>query len=436
MTESDASAATGRDPGLTEAVRFQRDLYLVWRTAAEGGGLPLTSRGYLTRTTLRSLRAQLVAAEGSSALSASTDVSEVEDVRLHFLRRLLQRLGLLRLALESGMDERGQSVRGSDGGRLIAAEREEMARYLDHALVERLRIGARLWVAGGWWPDRPDGRGAPPRVMTPAPPRLAVARRRLLDALATAVPGAAYPLPPQRAETPSQRRSRTQDRTGVQRLPVAARIAAQGGDAAIQAAALLGPLAWLGFVTLGQDQAGGGTPHTYQTCAPARALRSDEPAPDLREEHGRIVALPNLALVAYAPLTAPTLLALDTCAERQSLETTARYTLTRAAFARAGWDAEAMAERLRAMTGAVLPQNVRATLADWERRVERLRLTRDVCVLTVDDAVVLDALLADRAASAWVRRRLTPTVALLVDESALDVRSWLLRRGHLPATNA
>src|SRR5690348_13979792 len=104
MTESDASAATGRDPGLTEAVRFQRDLYLVWRTAAEGGGLPLTSRGYLTRTTLRSLRAQLMAAEGASALSASTDVSEVEDVRLHFLRRLLQRLGLLRLALESGMD--------------------------------------------------------------------------------------------------------------------------------------------------------------------------------------------------------------------------------------------------------------------------------------------------------------------------------------------
>ena len=45
MTDSDASAATGRDPGLVEAVRFQRDLYLVWRTAAEGGGRETTSGG-------------------------------------------------------------------------------------------------------------------------------------------------------------------------------------------------------------------------------------------------------------------------------------------------------------------------------------------------------------------------------------------------------
>ena len=105
------------------------------------------------------------------------------------------------------------------------------------------------------------------------------------------------------------------------------------------------------------------------------------------------MALPNLTLVAYAPLTAPALLALDTCAERQALETTARYTLTRAAFARAGWGADATAERLHALTGAALPQNVRATLADWERHVERLRLTRDARVLTVEDAAVLDALL-------------------------------------------
>lgn len=433
MTESDASAAAGRDPGLVEAVRCQRDLYLVWRSAAESGGLALTSRSYLTRTALRGLRAQLAAADGPSTPADGTDVSEAEDVRLHFLRRLLQRLGLLRLAPHTPLTS-ADEPRRSDGGRLIAAEREEMARYLDHPLAERLRICARLWVAGGWWPDQPDGRGAPPRVMTPAPPRLAVARRRLLDALAAAVPGAAYPLPPLRGETAAQRRSRAQGRAGVQRPSVATRMATQGGDAALQAAALRGPLAWLGFVTLEQGQTGGPS-QAYHVCAPARALRPDEPAPDLSETHGRLVALPNLTLVAYAPLTAPALLALDTCAERQSLETTARYTLTRAAFARAGWGAEATAKRLGALTGDALPQNVRATLADWERRVERLRLTRDAHVLTVDDAAVLDALLADRAAAAWVRRRLTPTAALLADDGVLDVRSWLLRRGHLPAAS-
>src|SRR5579859_492560 len=231
MSERDTSAATGRDPGLAEAVRFQRDLYLVWRAAAESGGLPLTSRGYLTRATLRGVRAQLAAVDSLPLPANGADVSEVEDVRLHFLRRLSQRLGLLRLAPSAGADERSQpSARGSEGGRLIAAEREEIARYLDHPLAERLRICVRLWVAGGWWLDQPDGRGPPPRVMTPAPPRLAVARRRLLDALAAAVPDAAYPLPPLRAETPAQRRSRAQGRIGAQRSPVAARVAAQGGD--------------------------------------------------------------------------------------------------------------------------------------------------------------------------------------------------------------
>ena len=233
MSESDTSAATGRDPGLAEAVRFQRDLYLVWQfAAAESGGLPLTGRGYLTRATLRGLRALLAAAEGLSVPATGADVSETEDVRLHFIRRLSQRLGLLRLAPSAGADERSRTTaRASEGGRLIAAEREEMARYLDHPLAERLRICARLWVAGGWWPDQPDGRGPPPRVMTPAPPRLAVARRRLLDALAAAVPNAAYPLPPLRAETPAQRRSRAQGRAGAQRLLAAVRVAAQGGDA-------------------------------------------------------------------------------------------------------------------------------------------------------------------------------------------------------------
>ncbi|HST87244.1 MAG TPA: hypothetical protein VLJ14_02610, partial [Ktedonobacterales bacterium] len=121
MSESDTSATTGGDPGLAEAVRFQRDLYLVWRAAAEGTGLPLTSRGYLTRAALRGLRVQLAAADGLSLPANGADVSETEDVRPHFLRRLSQRLGLLRLAPSAGADERNRPpARASDGARLIA----------------------------------------------------------------------------------------------------------------------------------------------------------------------------------------------------------------------------------------------------------------------------------------------------------------------------
>ena len=411
----------GEGIALAEAVRFQRDLYLYWRVAHALGGLPLTTRRFVARPAVRRIRVRLRAcAPGASAmLNVEEDAAEGVDLRLFYLRRLLERLGLLRVS--------------EDGTRLLAGDEREMARYLAHPLAERLRICARLWVAGGWWPDHPDAEGEPPRVLAPAPPRLALMRRHLLEALATRALGeqVAVPLAPLTSTTLARTRPRAA-RLGS--APRRARVA-EGveGESATWRAALLGPLAWMGFVEREQPQT-----HECRVGVAVAALQPDTEwaAALLPETPGRVLVQANLDVVAYPPLTAPALLTLDTAAEEVALDTLARYRLTRAALMRGAQGngrAALVAARLEALTGAPLPPNVRTTLDDWARFGERVRLAEQVDILEVRAPALLDALLADRAAGGWVERRLTPTVALLRQDAVLLVRGWLLRRGELPA---
>jgi hypothetical protein len=405
--------------GLNEATRFQRDLYLYWREAHTSAGAPLTSRGYVTRPALRRIRTALACGMpgGGQRGEAAADLAEGEDLRLFFLRRLLERLGLLRA--------------DADGSRLATCERGEMARFLAHPLAERLRICARLWVAGGWWLDRPDPNAAPPRLLAPSPPRIALARRRALEMLGSRAPGelVAIPPPPLRGAKGVRSRGRRLGRDTLERA------ASADSDGETLRAALLGPLAWMGFVAL-EATGGSAEPAACRAGVGLRALAPGDDMSALSEQSGRVVMLADLSLVAYPPLTAPLLLTLDSCAEAIALDVVARYRLTREALSRthhAGWSAAEVALRLEALSGAALPANVRTTLADWERHVERLRLTPNVSVLEAPTPALLDALLADRVAREWVERRLTPMAALLVPGRVPQVREWLLRRGELPA---
>jgi hypothetical protein len=399
---------------LAEAIRFQRDLYLYWRTIRAVGGLQLTARRFVARPALRRLRMALAAESSGAAGRESVDaVSERDDTRLLYLRRLLERLGLLRPA-------EGEAS-------LVAADAALMGRYLAHPLARRVRICTRLWATGGWWPDVPDAHVELPPLSSPAPPPVARARQWLLDALGALHPGEAIALPGpplSAASDPSGQvtRPRARKHTSPRKPGAVLR-----GEEVSARAALLGPLIWMGLVTC-EDA-------TCRMTAAIAALR-EEAGAGLEERAGRVVVQPNLAVVTYPPLTAPTLFTLDACAEVTALEMVARYQLTREAFARArrfGWSAAEVAARLEALTGAPLPANVRVTLSDWERHIERVRLTPAVTVLEVREAAVLDALLADAAANAWVTRRLTPTAALLRRDAVDAVRAWLLKRGELPA---
>lgn len=406
------------DGDVAEAVRFQRDLYLYWRAIAALRGVPLTARGFVARPALRRLRVRLAVVDGRSA-DAEHDLPEGQDLRLFFMRRLAQRLGLLTTA-ES---------------RLIVSEREKIECFLSYALAERLRICLRVWVAGGWWPDAPDPATTPPRLLTPAPPRLALARRRLLDRLADLSPGENL-LAPLVQPTPVRRRAR---RVSASRRTQESRrdmLATDTESPSIQAA-LDGPLTWMGMVTPAMPAEPASTLSPAYTVTPAvAALRQDAAAAGLEETPGRVVAQPSFELVAFPPLVAPALLLLDTCAQEDALGQAARYRLTRESFAQAhqwGWSARDIASRLEALTSAPLPANVRVTLRDWERQSERLHLTENATVLTVHAPAVLEALLADPGAAGWIARRLAPTAALLAPAHVAHVRAWLLRHGELPA---
>jgi hypothetical protein len=396
------------DRNFSEAARFQRDLYLYLRVAREEDGLALTARGYVSRPALRRARAALLAVEGRQPLASDGEPPESSDGRLFFIRRLLERLSLL----HAGQTPE-RTVR-----RLVAAPRDEVAAYFARPLVERLRFCARVWVGGGWWPDTLDARASIPGVMTPAAPRVALARRRLIEWLAALRSGAAIDLP----TAPATALPHTRVRRNARPLEA---------DHETARAALEGPLKWLGFV-----KAEEGKPIGYRAEAACGALASSGDA-ELSEAHGRVTIQPDLSIIAYPPLSAPLLAALDHYADLGQLDRVARYKLSRAALARSGrsaWEADALAERLERLTGAPLPENIRVILRDWQRQGERIRAVEDAAVLELDDVTLLDVLLADRAAHGWIERRLSATAALIAAGHVADVRAWLLRRGELPAT--
>ncbi|HEY8325153.1 MAG TPA: helicase-associated domain-containing protein [Ktedonobacterales bacterium] len=418
-------------PGLAEATRLQRDLYLYWSGVARAGGVGLTGRGYVARPALRRLRDDLATGAPTSPAGAPADgdAAEAEQPRLFFIRRALERLGLLRISGGAGEPQR-----------LEAADARAMGRYLARSLAERSQALLRLWVGAGWWPDRLDPRAEAPGLLAPAPPRVAVARRRLLEDIAALDQGAIIPAPgaarPIRALASHGRAARRRTPTHPPARSLTS-LALVGDEAA--ASALAGPLTWLGVVVW-DDVAG-----EWRAGLPGAALHGDErgeghgderDSAALVETHGRVVAQSDLSIIAYAPFSAPELLTLDLCASREALSQTARYRVTRAAFSGArdfGWDAAEVARRLERLIGAPPPRALRVKLSDWERLASRLRLEDGVTLLETPTPETLDALLADRASAGWGIRRVTPTAAAIAPEAAPRARAWLLRHGCLPA---
>ena len=403
--------------GTIAAARFQRELYQYWRAVRVAGGLALGARGYLTLAAWRRLVNLLP--PGVADHTGGDEPGEARHPRLVFCRRLLERLDLL---------ERRES------SRLVAANPVVMAAYLEHPLAERVRGAVRLWVAGGWWLDLLDPARPLPALRAPAPPRVALARRHLLHDLLTLEPGAVLglPVPPLSAGHAATTRAGAR-RSGRRRAGRVASPAAWEGET--ERAALLGPLRWLGLVVVAEGEGGQSEPWFCQATRALDALREPPTAP-VEESGGRIVIQPNFDIVAYPPHTAPALYALDVCADAHGVEHAARYTLTRRGLARArrmGWPSGSVVVRLEALAGGVLPQNVAATLRDWDRQVDRLLLRRAVTLVEVRDAALLDGLQHDRHGAGWVVRRLTPRAALIDEQHIASVRAWLLRQGEMPA---
>lgn len=408
--------------GCEEAARFQCDLYRYWHIADATGGLGLTARRFLTRASLRTVRREFTQESDTADLEGPQN--ELSDLRLFFSRRLLERLGLLQVA---------------PAHRLVASKRADIEQYLSLPLAERLRICARAWLTGGWWIDEPGGPSALPDAQTRASAQSLAARLEAVrvlramedDPVTLAIPPTHVSVSRNHGIRGGKRETQDgRDRDDAHESP--RRVDALVADS------LLGPLNWLGFVSL--DNADG-MPAGYVRLIPSLAARAlhkpglDAVDDQIIEPSGKVIAQPNFEVIAFAPLTGRTLATLDACSERHSIGYAARYTLTQRALNLArqtGWRRGEVAARVARVISGTLPQNVRTTLDDWDRQADKIQLRADLALVQVEDGRVLDMLMADPHAAEWIERRISPVSALVRERSVDALRDWLLRHAEMP----
>lgn len=196
-------------------------------------------------------------------------------------------------------------------------------------------------------------------------------------------------------------------------------------------ALISGPLHWLGLVNLDAEH-----PDAFR-MVPEFALITGETLSDAREPvWGRLIVQPNFEVIALAPVSEALLLHLDSFAERLRLELIAQYRLTKASVTNAiqsGLQAETIQQILEQASGSSIPQNVQYSLVEWERQARRIELWRGVTLLEVDDAALLDQLLADTETRNLFGRRLAPMLVEVSSDQLSAVQEILWQRDYLPA---
>ncbi len=423
-----------RAPVFASAETLQRDLYCYWRAVRDQpDGLALMANGLLPKAALRTLNAALTL---KSALEDAR--SEQEIGRLFFLRLLGQALGLLVV--------RNETIYAADEPLFFA-----------HSVAERTRRAFDAWLGGTFWNEM---LRLPGITLRPAPPPLEAARPEVLRArqgVLTLLSEQAAHLWLSRNMLLAQARLRQPDLLFPRRRgqvdvytaggnPFGWDFRLRGGwlsphdawlriEGAFLAEVIEGPLHWLGAVDL--DVSPAGQPRAYHLSPVGLALlgKGEWPAALEETQSGRLIIQPNFEVLALPPVRETTLLFFDQVAERESLDQVARYRLTRERWLRAlqaGKSAAALIEQLEQKAQAELPQNMRYSLLEWERQAQRVRLYRGVALLVVDDALLLDRLLADGALAGLILRRLTPTAALVDRRHFTQLSAALFERGHLP----
>ena len=183
----------------------------------------------------------------------------------------------------------------------------------------------------------------------------------------------------------------------------------------------LGPLYWLGALTVSADG------RAFARRAPPSATgpepcRWQGPAELIASARARLGTL--LQAEAYLVLH-----------ERSRLS---RYHLVQAHVAGALSSGGSLAEcrRLLArLTQAELPRDVAERLASWEQRFGALSI-RPAVLIEARSAAELDAAVADERVRPFVRARVGPAVAEVPAADALELASRLREAGHLPRVDA
>lgn len=420
-----------------EGIRaFQRTLYLYWSiVVAAREGLPLVNSGMLARSALRQITDALYA-----DISPDQVHSEMDVPRLLFIRLLLLRLGLLRV--------RNSTLQGAPAGDFFALP-----------LAERLRRCARAWLDTPFWDELaflPNVAARPgPQPLDPAHEEVVRSRQMVVELLLQEPVGVwqdifafiaraklytPYLLFPRQYGARGDRYSTGSNPYGWDfRLrqgwltPREGWYMVEGG---FIRAILLGPLHWLGLVETKQE----GHINQFRASPHLSLVKVDEAMSGENETpslSGKVIVQPNFDLIVLAPVSEGLLVKLDRFAERVKLEHIAQYRLTKASVTRAiqlGLHVEDMLSVLQGEDASIdIPQNVRYSLAEWERQARRVELWQHAALIEVDDPALLDGLLADEATRGLIRRRLSPTLAEAVAARLPALQAALWQRHCLPA---
>ncbi|MGB8344268.1 MAG: helicase-associated domain-containing protein [Ktedonobacteraceae bacterium] len=420
-----------------EGVRaFQRTLYLYWSiVSAVREGLSLVSSGMLARSALRQITDAL-----DVDISPDQVHSEMDVPRLLFVRLLLQQLGLLRV--------RNSMLQGAPAEDFFALP-----------LPERLRRCTRAWLHSPFWDELaflPNVAARPgPQPLDAAHEEVVRSRQMVVERLlqeaaawqdifafiARAKLYMPYLLFPRQYGARADRYSIGSNPYGWDfRLrqgwltPREGWYLVEGG---FIRALLLGPLHWLGLIETRLE----GHVNQFRVSPHLSLAGADEAATGENESpplSGKLIVQPNFELIVLAPVSEGLLVKLDRFAERVKLEHIAQYRLTKASVTRAiqlGLHVEDILPVLQgaADPGIDIPQNVRYSLAEWERQARRVELWQNAALIEVDDPALLDSLLADEATRALFRRRLSSTLAEAVASRLPALQAVLWQRDYLPA---
>jgi Helicase conserved C-terminal domain len=439
-------AATMSDT-LESARALQRTLYLYWSSiVAQREGLSLLANGLLTRTSLKLIVDAMEEHKGQDEQgketrfqrNADSPRSEIEVPNLYFLRLLLMQLGLLQV--------NNTTLKAASANAFFALP-----------FIERMRRCYQLYLETPFWNELaflPEINVRPgPAPLEPAYSEVMQARKAILERIrlepvkewrdiqsfiARTKLYIPYLLFPRQYGPRAERYSSGSNPYGwdfrLRRGWLTHREGWHMVEGGFIRAMVGGPLYWLGLVELDREE----YPTQFRPL-PALFLMlqdDDERFSFLEEQPGRLIVQPNFEVIALAPVSEVLLMLLDRFAERVSLDLVAHYKISKASITRAiqrGLRVEDIVRQLEQATGSELPQNVRYSLAEWERQARRIEIWQNKTLLEVDDELLLDKLLADEHYRTFFGRRLAPRLIEVLTNHLASVQTLFWQQNDLPA---
>lgn len=163
---------------------------------------------------------------------------------------------------------------------------------------------------------------------------------------------------------------------------------------------------------------------------------TDDGIPAYLEDGGKVVIQPNFQIIAMGPVSLALLAQLDLFAERQRVDQAAfEFRLSRESVYQAqllGMDARQAIRFLVQASDVPLPQNVERSLKEWAARHERFVFRSGLSILQTADVDGLRLLMEDAQLREYLARGVSDDVALIKNGCQEELTAALVDRGIFP----